>query len=61
MLSAACDTASTFASDICAASSTNRTSAMPAASGRAQNQPVAPPTWQPLPSPSMKSGFLVVS
>lgn len=41
---AACDTASTFASDICAASSTNSTSTVSTASGRDHSQPVPPPT-----------------
>jgi DNA polymerase-4 len=38
---AACETARTFANDICAASSMNSTSTVVAASGRAQNQAVA--------------------
>jgi len=42
----ACEIASTFASDICAASSTNSTSTDPWASGRAQSHAVPAPTWQ---------------
>ena len=58
---AAGETASTLASDICAASSTNSTSTAFRASGRAQSHAVPPATWQSPVSALKTSSFLVVN
>ena len=52
--------ARTFASDICAASSINRTSTDAAASGRAQNQAVAAATWHVVPIAASRAGLSFV-
>ena len=59
MVFAACETAKTFASDICAASSINKTSTHSNASGRAQNHAVAPATWQFVPIADKSSALSV--
>ena len=61
MLFAAWETANTFASDICAASSINSTSTLRRASGRAQNQEVPPPTAQSDPTHREQASFSVVN